>query len=131
LRLYPPGTTSGSVALRAHHVPDQADDQRQHGAAGAAADQLGDQRADVEAGAGRRCSSAVAYTRDQLENARMHDRYWNAAMLEMRATGFMHNYMRMYWGKKILERSADPEAGFRTTLHLNNKYFLDGRDANS
>jgi deoxyribodipyrimidine photo-lyase len=71
------------------------------------------------------------YSRDQLENARTHDHYWNAAMREMRATGFMHNYMRMYWGKKILEWSADPEAAFRTILHLNNKYFLDGRDANS
>jgi deoxyribodipyrimidine photo-lyase len=49
----------------------------------------------------------------------------------MRATGFMHNYMRMYWAKKILEWSADPAAAFRTVLHLNNNYFLDGRDANS
>jgi deoxyribodipyrimidine photo-lyase len=71
------------------------------------------------------------YTREQLESARTHDAYWNAAMREMRATGFMHNYMRMYWAKKILEWSADPAAAFRTVLHLNNKYFLDGRDANS
>jgi deoxyribodipyrimidine photo-lyase len=71
------------------------------------------------------------YTREQLESARTHDRYWNAAMREMRDTGFMHNYMRMYWAKKILEWTADPEAAFRTVLHLNNKYFLDGRDANS
>ncbi len=71
------------------------------------------------------------YTREQLESARTHDRYWNAAMREMRDTGFMHNYMRMYWAKKILEWSADPAAAFRTVLHLNNKYFLDGRDANS
>jgi deoxyribodipyrimidine photo-lyase len=72
-----------------------------------------------------------AYSRAQLENARTHDRYWNAAMREMRETGYMHNYMRMYWAKKILEWSAEPEAAFRTILHLNNKYFLDGRDANS
>jgi deoxyribodipyrimidine photo-lyase len=71
------------------------------------------------------------YPLDQLENARTHDRYWNAAMREMRDTGFMHNYMRMYWAKKILEWSAEPEAAFRTILHLNNRYFLDGRDANS
>ena len=71
------------------------------------------------------------YTREQLESARTHDRYWNAAMREMRDTGFMHNYMRMYWAKKILEWSSDPAAAFRTVLHLNNKYFLDGRDANS
>jgi deoxyribodipyrimidine photo-lyase len=71
------------------------------------------------------------YTRAQLEAARTHDPYWNAAMREMRVTGFMHNYMRMYWAKKILEWSAEPEAAFRTILHLNNKYFLDGRDPSS
>jgi deoxyribodipyrimidine photo-lyase len=71
------------------------------------------------------------YTRRQLENAQTHDGYWNAAMREMRYTGFMHNYMRMYWGKKILEWSKTPEHAFRTTLAINNKYFLDGRDPNS
>ena len=71
------------------------------------------------------------YTRDELEGARTHDAYWNAAMREMKHTGFMHNYMRMYWGKKILEWSADPAEAFDTTLAINNKYFLDGRDPNS
>ena len=71
------------------------------------------------------------YTRRQLENAETHDPYWNAAMREMKYTGFMHNYMRMYWGKKILEWSKTPEHAFRTTLAINNKYFLDGRDPNS
>jgi deoxyribodipyrimidine photo-lyase len=71
------------------------------------------------------------YTRWELEAAETHDRYWNAAMREMAHTGFMHNYMRMYWGKKILEWCRTPEYAFRTALHLNNKYFLDGRDPNS
>jgi deoxyribodipyrimidine photo-lyase len=71
------------------------------------------------------------YTRKQLENAETHDEYWNAAMREMVYTGYMHNYMRMYWGKKILEWSNTPEHAYRTTLYLNNKYFLDGRDPNS
>ena len=71
------------------------------------------------------------YTRSQLEKARTHDDYWNAAMREMKISGFMHNYMRMYWGKKILEWSKTPQQAFRTTLALNNKYFLDGRDPNS
>ena len=71
------------------------------------------------------------YTREQLENAETHDEYWNAAMNEMRHTGYMHNYMRMYWGKKILEWSESPEEAYETTLYLNNKYFLDGRDPNS
>ena len=71
------------------------------------------------------------YSHRQLENAETHDEYWNAAMQEMKVTGFMHNYMRMYWGKKILEWSRTPEQAFRTMLAINNKYFLDGRDPNS
>jgi deoxyribodipyrimidine photo-lyase len=71
------------------------------------------------------------YTREQLENAETHDEYWNAAMKEMIYTGYMHNYMRMYWGKKVLEWSNTPEHAYRTALYLNNKYFLDGRDPNS
>ena len=71
------------------------------------------------------------YDSDELVAARTHDPYWNAAMREMRDTGYMHNHMRMYWGKKILEWSASPEEGFATALALNNRYFLDGRDPNS
>ena len=43
------------------------------------------------------------YSRRQLENADTHDPYWNAGMLEKKHTGFMENYMRLYWGKKINE----------------------------
>jgi deoxyribodipyrimidine photo-lyase len=71
------------------------------------------------------------YTPRQLENAQTHDPYWNAAMNEMRCTGFMHNYMRMYWGKKILEWRKTPQLAFKTMLAFNNKYFVDGRDPNS
>ena len=71
------------------------------------------------------------YSREQLQAAHTHDPYWNAAMEEMRLTGKMHGYMRMYWGKKILEWSESPEQAYATALHLNNRYFLDGRDANS
>lgn len=71
------------------------------------------------------------YSREQLEQSQTHDPYWNAAMTEMRVTGFMHNYMRMYWGKKVLEWSRSPEEAFETLLAINNKYFLDGRDPNS
>ncbi len=72
-----------------------------------------------------------SYRRPQLEGARTYDRYWNAAMREMVHTGYMHNQMRMYWAKKILEWSRTPEDAYATALHLNNRYFLDGRDANS
>jgi deoxyribodipyrimidine photo-lyase len=71
------------------------------------------------------------YAREELEAARTTDPYWNAAMLEMVSTGYMHNHMRMYWGKKILEWSVSPEQAFATTLALNNRYFLCGRDPSS
>ena len=71
------------------------------------------------------------YTRNQLERAETHDAAWNAAMIEMRLTGYMHNYMRMYWGKKILEWTNTPAYAYSTALYLNNKYFIDGRDPNS
>ena len=71
------------------------------------------------------------YSARQLAAAATHDIHWNTAMREMVQTGYMHNYMRMYWAKKILEWSQTPEHAFRTALELNNRYFLDGRDANS
>ncbi|MCE5238138.1 deoxyribodipyrimidine photo-lyase [bacterium] len=67
-------------------------------------------------------------TLEQLEAADTHDEYWNAAMREMLLTGFMHGYMRMYWGKQIIAWSPDPREAFGRILCLNNKYFLDGRD---
>lgn len=68
------------------------------------------------------------YTRGEMDAAETHDPYWNAAMREMKYSGYMHNYMRMYWGKKILEWCNTPEYAYQTALALNNKYFLDGRD---
>jgi deoxyribodipyrimidine photo-lyase len=70
------------------------------------------------------------YSFEEFETAATHDPYWNAAQQEMVLAGKMHGYMRMYWGKKILEWSASPQEGFRIALALNNKYELDGRDPN-
>ena len=70
------------------------------------------------------------YSLIQFETARTHDPYWNAAQLEMVLTGKMHGYMRMYWGKKIIEWTKDPQKAFEIALYLNNKYELDGRDPN-
>jgi deoxyribodipyrimidine photo-lyase len=70
------------------------------------------------------------YSPKELENAGTHDPYWNAAQKEMVIKGKMHGYMRMYWGKKILEWSRTPEEAFKIALYLNNKYELDGRDPN-
>jgi deoxyribodipyrimidine photo-lyase len=71
------------------------------------------------------------YNFEQFARAETHDPYWNAATREMLVTGYMHNYMRMYWGKKVLEWSRSPEQGYATLLRLNNTFFLDGRDMNS
>lgn len=70
------------------------------------------------------------YSLKELENAETHDPYWNAAQNEMRTKGKMHGYMRMYWGKKFIEWSENPETAFKHALYLNNKYELDGRDPN-
>lgn len=70
------------------------------------------------------------YSREELEDAETHDPYWNAAQTEMVVRGKMHGYMRMYWGKKIIEWSRTPEEAFTTALYLNDKYELDGRDPN-
>lgn len=71
------------------------------------------------------------YTREELEGAMTHDQYWNAAQKEMVLTGKMHGYMRMYWGKKLLEWSRSPEEAYETAICLNNRYSLDGRDPNA
>ncbi|MFB3884068.1 MAG: deoxyribodipyrimidine photo-lyase [Thermodesulfobacteriota bacterium] len=70
------------------------------------------------------------YPLEEFENAKTHDPYWNAAQREMIVQGKMHGYMRMYWGKKIIEWTKTPEEAFRIALYLNNKYELDGRDPN-
>ncbi len=70
------------------------------------------------------------YSRKDFEEARTHDPYWNAAQKEMRIKGKMHGYMRMYWGKKIIEWTRTPQYGFKVALYLNNKYEIDGRDPN-
>lgn len=70
------------------------------------------------------------YDLNTLENAETHDPYWNAAQKEMVIGGKMHGYMRMYWGKKILEWTKSPEKAIDVAIYLNDKYELDGRDPN-
>ncbi|MBP1929598.1 deoxyribodipyrimidine photo-lyase [Methanolinea mesophila] len=70
------------------------------------------------------------YTMDELELGDTHDPYWNAAQRQVRCTGRMHGYMRMYWGKKLLEWSPDPATAFTRAVMLNDRYQLDGRDPN-
>jgi deoxyribodipyrimidine photo-lyase len=70
------------------------------------------------------------YNEKELENATTYDPYWNAAQREMVLFGKMHGYMRMYWGKKLIEWMKTPQEAFHFALYLNNKYELDGRDPN-
>ncbi len=67
----------------------------------------------------------------EFEEARTHDRLWNAAQNQLMREGRLHNYLRMLWGKKILEWSPTPKDALETMIELNNKYALDGRDPNS
>jgi deoxyribodipyrimidine photo-lyase len=71
------------------------------------------------------------YTLDEFERAATHDPLWNAAQVQLTREGRLHNYMRMLWGKKILEWSASPRDALAVMIELNNKFALDGRDPNS
>ena len=73
---------------------------------------------------------AERYSLAQLERGESGDELWNAAQREMVETGWMHNYLRMYWAKKILEWAPDPARAFEWAVALNDRYELDGRDAN-
>lgn len=73
---------------------------------------------------------AHRYTLKQLERGETADDMWNAAQREMITTGWMHNFMRMYWAKKILEWAPDPATAFDWAVMLNDRYELDGRDPN-
>ena len=70
------------------------------------------------------------YTLEQLEAGETYDELWNAAQIQMVEHGWMHNYMRMYWGKKIVEWTPDVDSAMQAAVYLNDKYFLDGRDPN-
>ncbi len=71
------------------------------------------------------------YTLEQLEAADTHDELWNAAQRQLVREGRLQNYLRMLWGKKILEWSPSPRNALEFMIELNNKYALDGRDPNS
>jgi len=70
------------------------------------------------------------YSLDELENCKTHDNLWNAAQFELINKGKIHNYMRMYWGKKVIEWSESYESAYKNLIYLNDKYALDGRDPN-
>jgi len=71
------------------------------------------------------------YSQEQLDAAETHDEIWNAAQRQLRHEGVIHNYLRMLWGKKILEWTRSPEEAHDMMFALNDRYALDGRDPNS
>jgi len=71
------------------------------------------------------------YTLEEFDGAGTHDPLWNAAQIQLRREGRIHNYLRMLWGKKILEWTREPREALEIMIELNNRYALDGRDPNS
>ena len=79
----------------------------------------------------RRDRRPFLYTREEFAAARTHDPVWNAAQRQLTRDGWMHNYLRMLWGKKILEWSPTPEEALAHMTEIMNAHALDGRDPNS
>jgi deoxyribodipyrimidine photo-lyase len=73
----------------------------------------------------------IVYTLRQLEDAETHDTLWNAAQRQLRVEGRIHNYLRMLWGKKVIEWTRSPREALERLIHLNNRWAIDGRDPNS
>jgi len=71
------------------------------------------------------------YNYEELEQSQTHDEIWNAAQTQLREEGIIHNYLRMLWGKKVIEWTPDPETALEYLIELNNQYAIDGRDPNS
>jgi deoxyribodipyrimidine photo-lyase len=71
------------------------------------------------------------YSLDEFAAARTHDPLWNASQTQLVREGQIHSYLRMLWGKKILEWTATPRDALAVMIELNNRYALDGRNPNS
>lgn len=71
------------------------------------------------------------YSYEQLDNAQTHDEIWNAAQRQLKEEGIIHNYLRMLWGKKVIEWTPDYKTALTYLIDLNNIYAIDGRDPNS
>jgi deoxyribodipyrimidine photo-lyase len=71
------------------------------------------------------------YSYEELEQSNTHDDIWNAAQTQLREEGIIHNYLRMLWGKKVIEWTPDYETALQYLIDLNNTYAIDGRDPNS
>jgi deoxyribodipyrimidine photo-lyase len=73
---------------------------------------------------------AYVYSLAELENGNTHEILWNACQQDLVQSGKLHGFLRMYWAKKILEWTPDPESALEYAITLNDRYSLDGRDPN-
>ena len=103
-----------------HHLARHADDPASYANLPAAA------RETLAAHAGD--PRPTLYPLTALVHGETADETWNAAQREFLALGWMHGNLRMYWGKKLIEWTASPEAAWRTACWLNDRFSLDGRD---
>jgi deoxyribodipyrimidine photo-lyase len=71
------------------------------------------------------------YDLEQLDAATTYDKIWNAAQRQLRREGVMENYLRMLWGKRVIEWTQHPKESLQVMIELNNRYALDGCDPNS
>jgi len=67
-------------------------------------------------------------TLDALLHGETRDETWNACQKQFVVDGWMHNNLRMYWGKRIIAMTPSPEAAWATACYLNDRLSLDGRD---
>lgn len=71
------------------------------------------------------------YPEPVMEKAQTGDELWNAAQRAYLVDGWMHNSLRMLWGKAVLAWTPNVAEALRILEHFNNKYSLDGRDPNT
>jgi len=68
------------------------------------------------------------YTLRELLNGQTDDETWNAAQKAYLYDGWMHNNLRMYWGKQFLKWLPTSKSAYRAACDLNDRLSLDGRD---
>lgn len=65
---------------------------------------------------------------ETLDAAATGEPLWDAAQRAYRVDGWMHNRVRMLWGKTLVQWTRDAAECLRYLEHLNNRWSLDGRD---
>ncbi len=64
----------------------------------------------------------------QLDLGQTEDKLWDAAQQRLRRDGWLHESVRMTWGKQIVAWTHDPALALARLTDLHDRYALDGRD---